>query len=100
VLPAKDVHIIDAGGQVDQKSVHVSKSAREEITWFAHGDESATIVFTAAQGSAFEEVVFSVPAGGSVSTGAVRDSARYDVPYKYTVVGPAGSNDPEVIIDR
>jgi hypothetical protein len=98
-LTAKEVHIIDARGQVDEKRVHVNGTG-EELTWFAHGNENATIVFTASQGSPFQQSVFLVPAGGSVSTGGVTDSAKYNVPYKYTVVGPVGSNDPEVIIER
>jgi hypothetical protein len=99
MLSAKGVHIIDAGGHVDPEQVHVKPSAHEEVTWFAHGNENATIVFSTAQGSPFQEAVFLVPAGGSVSSGPVKDSVQY-ARYKYTVVERGGSHDPEVIIDR
>ncbi len=98
-LAAKAVHITGKDGQVDQAGVHLSKAAHDEITWFAHDNENATIVFSSPAGSPFQNFVFHVPGGGSVSSGPIRDHATYQS-YKYTVAGPGGANDPEVIIDR
>ena len=95
----KDVHIKDNKGQVDHNSVTISRDANGEITWFAYGEEGATIVFSSANGSPFKESVFTVPATGSVSSGPVKETALLQ-PYKYTVVGKGGSTDPVVIIDN
>jgi hypothetical protein len=43
--------------------------------------------------------MFEVPAGGSVSSGSAQGTAL-PKPYKYTVVGPNGENDPVVIIEK
>lgn len=96
---AKAVHITGKDGQVDQTRVNLSKGAHDEITWFAHGKETATIVFSSSSGSPFQSSVFHVPAGGSISGGPIKSDATPQS-YKYTVVGPGGVNDPEVIINR
>jgi hypothetical protein len=97
---ARGVHITSDDGQVDQATVRIRKSAQEEVTWFAHGAQTATIVFASRDGSPFQESVYHVPTGGSVSSGPIKGAAQYNKPYKYSVVGPGGVNDPEVIIDR
>ena len=94
----KDVHIVSDNGQVDQNDVDISKLAADEVTWFAHNqEEGATIEFSSADGSPFNDSVFRVPIGGSVSSGPAKDGAK-PKRYKYTVTGPAGQNDPGVII--
>ena len=95
----KDVHIKDSKGQVDDPSVTISRGGKGEVTWFAHGETGATIVFSSPDGSPFKETVFTVPATGSVSSGPVKDTADLKK-YKYTVVGKGGSTDPVVIIDN
>lgn len=96
-LTAKAVQIIDPNGHVDQPKIHLSYSAHDKVAWFAH--DNTTIVFTSSEGSPFQSPLFEVPAGGSVCSGAIRDGAKYQS-YKYSVVGLAGVNDPEVIIDK
>ena len=95
----KDVHIQDSKGQVDHPSVTISRGGKGEITWFAHGETGATIVFSSSNGSPFKESVFTVPATGSVSSGPVKETADLKT-YKYTVVGKGGTTDPVVIIDN
>jgi hypothetical protein len=94
------VHITDDRGNVDQASVPISKSANEEIKWFAYDNQAATIVFSSAQGTPFQTYSFHVPAGGSVSSGAIKNSVPEGAHYKYTVAGSKGGTDPEVIINR
>jgi hypothetical protein len=94
---AVKVNIIDDHGDVDQEETHIHKG--EEVQWFAHGNETATIVFSSVQGSPFPAYVFQVPAGGSVSTGDIKNGVGYGS-YKYSVVAPNGVTDPEVIIVR
>jgi len=95
----KDVRITSDVGDVDQPSVSVSRSGGEEVTWHSYAGKAATIKFNSAAGSPFLKPEFDVPAGGSVSSGpAVSGASRK--PYKYTVVGPDGENDPVVIIDN
>lgn len=96
---AKPVHITNDKGAVDHNSVAISLGDQEEVTWFAHGNQKATIKFDSADGSPFHSTEFVIPAGGSVSSGAAKSGSSYKA-YKYTVHGPAGHNDPEVIIQR
>jgi hypothetical protein len=96
-LTVKAVNIIDRNGHVDQPKIHLSEVADDEVAWFAH--DNATIVFTSSEGSPFQSPLFEVPAGGCVCSGAIREGAKYQS-YKYSVVGPAGVTDPEVIINR
>ena len=95
MIATKPVHIIGDRGEVNQPTVRLSSD--EEVTWFAHDSQTATILFS--QGSPFSDTTFQVPAGGSISSGRIRDDAK-DQRYKYSVVGPKGKNDPEVIIER
>lgn len=98
-VETKPVHITDDHGAVDEPYVTISISAHQEITWYAHGNEQATIVFyTQQQGSPFQVSVFPVPAGGSTSSGQIKTGALPQH-YKYSVIGPKGANDPEVIIE-
>lgn len=94
----KGVHITSDDGQVDVYDVDISKVGADEVTWFAHGAARATIEFSSAAGSPFQESTFHVPAGGSVSSGPAKASAVVGKYYKYTVKGPKGENDPGVII--
>jgi hypothetical protein len=95
----KNVHITNHQGQVDQSTISVSKSGGEQVTWHSHDNKPATIVFDASTGSPFQKSEFVVPAGGSISSGPpmVDPSSK---PYKYTVKGPEGENDPVVIVDN
>lgn len=98
MIATKPVHIIGDRGEVNQPSVHLSLSSDEEVTWFAHGNQAAKIDFSCEQGSPFQDSVFQVPAGGSISSGRIKHGANKQS-YRYKVVGPNGTNDPEVIID-
>src|SRR5690348_12429950 len=92
----KNVHITSDGGDVDQVTVKVNRIMGEEITWSSNG-KRALIVFASPHGSPFQEGIFHVPAGGSISSGPAKDSASGC--YKYTVVGQSGINDPVVIVE-
>lgn len=91
----RHVHAED-NGNVDNETVHVSKSAGHEVTWFSR--TKAIITFSSESGSPFAETTFHVPAGGSVSSGPAKPAAEPEKPYKYSVVGEKGVNDPTVII--
>ncbi len=93
------VHITSPQGHVDQTDVTVSKSVGEEVTWHSHENKPATIKFNSREGSPFQKSTFEVPAGGSVSSGSAQGTAQ-PKPYKYTVAGPNGENDPVVIIEK
>lgn len=90
--PSTDVQITDSRGCVDNDPVQVHKGG--QVTWFAYGNEKATIVFPA--GSPFDDDVVGVPASGLAKRTVRKDAESRH--YKYTVVAPGGSNDPEVII--
>ena len=94
----KDVHILSDAGQVDQNDVTISKSAGDEVTWFAYGAAGATIEFSSPDGSPFNDSKFYVPTAGSVTSGPAKANAVVNKYYKYTVTGRAGQNDPGVII--
>jgi hypothetical protein len=94
----KDVHIISDGGQVDQNDVPISKSAGDEVSWFAYGGAGAIIEFLPPDGSPFNDSKFYVPTAGSVTSGPAKANAVVNKYYKYTVTGRAGQNDPGVII--
>lgn len=91
----RHVHAED-DGQVDNHTVHVSKRAGHQVTWSSNG--KAVIEFSSQEGSPFEQAVFKVPAGGSVSSGPAKETAEAEKSYKYSVVGEKGVNDPIVII--
>ncbi len=102
MMPAtspKKVQITSDNGQVDDSQVKVSKRAADQVTWFSYGAAGATIEFSSPDGSPFAESVFYVPATGSVTSGPAKTNVD-NKPYKYTVVGAAGSTDPVVIIDN
>ena len=86
----------EANGQVDNDTVHVSKSAGHQVTWSSRS--KAIIAFSSESGSPFEETTFHIPAGGSVSSGPAKATAEAEKRYKYSVVGEKGVNDPTVII--
>jgi len=94
MLHPHKVYTEDDGG-VDQDEIEISKSAKEQVTWFSK--KGGFIAFASEDGSPFNAATFQMPAGGSVSSGAVRPDAEYGE-YKYTVVGQIGVNDPKVII--
>lgn len=91
----RHVHAED-DGKVDNETVHVSKKAGHQVTWSSSG--KAIIAFSSRDGSPFAEATFHVPAGGSVSSGPAKPTAETEKPYKYSVVGEKGVNDPTVII--
>jgi len=88
------VHIIDDSGHVNPDKVPIHAHL-EEVQWVAD-QHAATIVFTT-QGTPFQDYAFYVPTGGSVSSGDIKNGVVYGS-YKYTVAGPNGGTDPEVII--
>src|SRR6185437_3382142 len=92
----KNVHVINERGHVDQDVVHISKDAEEELVWTTN-HKNVKVEFNSEEGSPFQESIFHVPAGGSVSSGPAVKSAGYKA-YKYTVKGEGGDNDPRVII--
>jgi hypothetical protein len=100
VIPMKqnEEHHVHAeeDGQVDNQTVHVSKKAGHQVTWFSR--KKAIIAFSSQDGSPFEETTFHIPAGGSVSSGPAKPTAEAEKSYKYSVVGEKGVNDPKVII--
>ena len=93
----EDRHVhAEADGKVDNPTVHVSKSASHEVTWFSAG--KARVEFSLQTGSPFEKATFHVPAGGSVSSGPAKPTAEAEKSYKYSVVGEKGVNDPNLMI--
>lgn len=98
LLASQEVHIITDDGQVDQDTVTISAST-DQVTWTAHGEKKALIVFASPDGSPFHDTLFQVPAGGSISSGPVKSTADYKS-YKYTVVGQVGVRDPVVIVQN
>jgi hypothetical protein len=100
ILAGKGVGLTNNAGGVSNSHVHLDRGT-DEVVWSSNGQKRATIVFATSDGSPFEDVMFEVPAGGSVSSGAVRNNAPGNgKSYKYTVIGNSGSNDPDVIIDN
>jgi hypothetical protein len=97
-LESHEVHITSDDGQVDQPSVTISRNL-DQVTWTAHGAKKALIVFATPDGSPFHDATFQVPASGSVSSGPVKATALTQ-PYKYTIIGQIGVNDPVVIVDN
>jgi hypothetical protein len=93
----KHVHITSNDGQVDQPTISVNRLLGEEVTWSSNGTK-ALIVFASSDGSPFQEAIFHVPAGGSVSSGPVQTEAE-SKGYKYTVIGQLGINDPVIIVE-
>ena len=73
----RHVHAED-NGNVDNETVHVSKSAGHEVTWFSR--TKAIITFSSESGSPFAETTFHVPAGGSVSSGPAKPAAGSQKP--------------------
>jgi hypothetical protein len=96
----KPVHILSDAGLVDQDDIAISRNRGDQVTWFAYGTSGATIEFSPPDGSPFHDSTFRVPAAGSVTSGPVTSSALLNKRYKYTVEGPAGTNDPGVIIQN
>jgi hypothetical protein len=96
--PKKHVRVINEKGHVDQDVVHISKGAEEEIVWGTE-HKNVKVVFSSEEGSPFQESIFHVPAGGSVSSGPALKGAGHKA-YKYTVKGEGGDNDPRVIIQN
>jgi hypothetical protein len=98
-MSQKGVQITSHDGQVDQSTITVSKSVGDAVTWHSHDNKAATIKFDSEDGSPFQNATFNVPPGGSVSSGPALSHVDHK-PYKYTVVGPDGENDPIVIVDN
>src|SRR5579859_3963071 len=96
-IPGHERHVhAEHNGEVNNDTVHVSKSAGHQVTWTSAG--KAIIAFSSHDGSPFQESIFHVPAGGSVSSGPAKVTAENEKSYKYSVVGEKGVKDPTVII--
>ncbi len=94
-MAKKAIKIKDRKGNVDKDPCHLSKGAEDEAQWFAV-DGRSIIHFT---DSPFQDSVFFVPDGGSVSSGPPV-KGKIGQTYKYNVDGPDGSVDPGFVIDR
>ena len=94
IRPKLPVHI-RKNAVVDNEIVNLRLSAGEELEWFSDSDEF-TIEFPI---SPFGQKKFVVPAGGSMTSGAIRPDAPY-TQYLYNVcnVALALSADPGVNI--
>lgn len=91
------VHIHD-DCDVDYEVVNVRVSAGEEVEWHSDGPAFA-IDF---ESSPFKDAHFDVPAGGSISSGPVKDAAPF-ARYHYTIqskVNLAMSADPDVDVRK
>ena len=88
---------VDDNGHVDNDPVHVSKSAGHQVTWSSRS-KAVIIAFSSDSGSPFEEAIFHISAGGSVSSGPAKATAEAEKPYQYSVVRENRVNDPTVII--
>lgn len=92
-----DIKIEDRKGKVNKYECTLHTDQSEEAVW--NSDDGRCLVIFGT--SPFKDSVFVVPDGGSVSSGEV--VAPVEKPpkkYKYTVVGPDGSNDPIIVIDK
>jgi hypothetical protein len=79
---------------VDYEVVNIRQSAGEQVEWHSTGD-GFIIEFDS---SPFVQSKFEVPAGGSISSGPVRDDAAF-ARYHYTIRSRANlamSADPDV----
>jgi hypothetical protein len=95
-LPVHVHHELD----VDYEVVNIRKSARDEVVWYSEGDE-LTIQFEP-ESSPFANESFVVPAGGSASSGPVRQDAVI-ARYHYSIRSNASlamTADPDVDIKR
>lgn len=92
----KCVKIMDKQGHIDNDPVTIKWKEGEQVLWSTSLQEGFTIKFDGPGGSPFAHgPTFQVPVGGSISSGIATKGGRY----KYTVHGPDGSHDPDVILD-
>ena len=91
----RHVHAED-NGQVDNDTVHVSKSAGHQVTWSSRS--KAIIAFSSESGSPFEETTSIFLREEAFPADRPKRRRRPEKRYKYSVVGEKGVNDPTVII--
>ncbi|MCU1308911.1 MAG: hypothetical protein JWO20_36 [Candidatus Angelobacter sp.] len=95
----KHIHIISKNGKVDHEDQPINKKG-EEAVWVSDTGDAYQVVFRDGD-CPFDKNTFDVPAGGSIGSGPARDDAKEKpYQYKYDVVGPGGTNDPTIIIQR
>jgi hypothetical protein len=92
----KHIRITTNNGHVDHDNQPL-KNGNEEAVWDSGTGESFRIVFRG--DCPFSKSTFDVPAGGSVGSGTPIANAA-EKSYKYDVVGPGGTNDPTIIIQK
>jgi hypothetical protein len=91
----KHIRITTNNGHVDHDNQPLTSN--DEAVWDSGTGAAFRIVFRG--DSPFDKHTFEVPAGGSVDSGAPTANAAAKS-YKYDVVGPDGTNDPTIIIQR
>jgi len=90
-----NIDLTDDHGHVNKDTVTISRGT--EIVWSSAGHGNATIVFDGPNGSPFASNTFDLR-DKSVSSGpAIRGGSKE--PFKYTVHGEHGVNDPVVVVD-
>lgn len=90
------VTILDDYGHVDKELVRIHKG--EEIEWINGAEHEVRIVFD--QGPPFDwKESFVLGPKTARSSDRPKDDVLQGHPYKYTVIGSKGNNDPVVIID-
>jgi len=92
----KHIHITSKNGKVDHDNQPI-KMKDEEAVWVSDTGDAYQVVFQECPFVSGNP--FSVPAGGSIGSGPVRADAA-EKSYKYDVVGPGGTNDPTIIIQK
>jgi len=90
-----NIDLTDDHGHVNKDTVTISRGT--EVVWWSRGHGKAKIVFDGANGSPFASDTFDLQ-HESVSSGpAIRGGSKE--PFKYTVHGEHGVNDPVVVVD-
>ena len=95
-MDKKHIHITSKDGKVDHDNQPI-KLKGEEAVWVSDTGDAYQVVFHGE--CPFDGNPFSVPAGGSIGSGPV-NAAATEKSYKYDVVGPGGTNDPTIIIQK
>ena len=98
----QNVGLSDDHGGVDHDKVTIpgpkASGGAGSVTWSSNHFGGATIKFDKGDGSPFASTDFVVPADGSVNSGpAIRGGAKK--PFRYSVYGEHGHNDPVIVVD-
>ena len=98
----QNVNLSDDHGGVNQDKVGIpgakAPGGPGSITWSSNHFGGATIKFDKGDGSPFASTDFVVPIDGSVTTGpAIANGPKK--PFRYSVYGEHGHNDPVIVVD-